>query len=159
VALWRDGGLVWGCVHQPFTGETFTAVRGRGARRNGVPMHATSTASLEAARLYVSRHEHRKGVLAPLAGRVACETVGSCAYKLACVASGACDGTITVNPRSEWDVAAGALLVEEAGGVVTDARGRPYAFNQPGLLVEGTVAAGPGLHAALLDLADVLRGA
>lgn len=158
VALWREGDLVWGCVHQPFTHETFTATLGGGALRNGAPLRASAATDLGQSRLFVSRHEHRKGWLAPLDGRARYDIVGSCAYKLACVASGACDGTITVNPRSEWDVAAGVLLVQEAGGIVTDAFGRPYRFNQPDLLVSGVVAAGAALHPALLRLADVLRG-
>jgi len=157
VALWRAGDLAWGCVHQPFTGQTFTAARGGGAWLNGVAIRATAATDLPASTLFVSRHEHRKGWLAPLEGRVRCEIVGSCAYKLACVAAGLCDATLTVNPRSEWDVAAGVLLVEEAGGRATDARGRPYAFNRQDVLVDGVAASGLPLHPALLGLADALR--
>jgi myo-inositol-1(or 4)-monophosphatase len=157
VAWWRAGELLWGCVHQPFTGETFTAVRGAGARLDGRPIRASAVADLARATLFVSRHEHGKGWLAPLEGRVGWQTVGSCAYKLACVAAGRCDGSLTVHPRCEWDVAAGALLVAEAGGRVTDARGRPYAFNRPDLRVDGVAASSAALHPALLGLADLLR--
>jgi myo-inositol-1(or 4)-monophosphatase len=158
VALWRDGDLAWGCVHQPFTGETYTAVRGGGARLNGAPIRATAATDLPTSTLVLSNHEYRKGWLAPLEGRVRCEIVGSCAYKMARVAAGLCDGTLTVNPRSQWDVAAGVLLVQEAGGMATDARGRPYTFNLPELLVDGVAASGTLLHRGLLTLADALRG-
>lgn len=158
VALWRDGQVIWGCVHQPFTGQVFTAVRGRGAQLDGLPVRARDTATLDRACLFVSRHEHAKGWLAPLEGRVRFQIVGSVAYKMACVAAGLCDGTLTIHPRSEWDVAAGALLVAEAGGVATDARGRPYAFNRPDVLVDGLVAGTAALHPALLELASTMRG-
>ena len=128
-----------------------------GTRLNGVLMQTTNATDMKSARLYVSRHEHRKGWLKPLEGHVNCETVGSCAFKLACVAAGICDGTLTVNPRSEWDVAAGVLLVEEAGGVVTDASGKPYAFNRQNVLVAGVAAAGAALHPALLTLTELIR--
>ncbi len=156
VALWREGDLAWGCVHQPFLGQTFTAVRGGGAFLNGMPIHATTIGRTEDARLFLSRHEHRRGWLAPLEGRVRYEAVGSCAYKMACVAAGLCDGTVTVHPRSEWDVAAGTLLVQEAGGIVTDRFGHPYRFNQPDVRVHGVVASGAALHPALLSLSSFL---
>lgn len=158
VAVWRDGALAWGCVHQPFTAQTFTAAAGGGAFLNGRPVRARVTDRLDRACLYLSRHEQSKGWLAPLQGRVAWEIVGSVAYKMACVAAGLCDGTLTVHPRSEWDVAAGALLVAEAGGIATDARGRPYDFNRPSVLVDGLVAGTAALHPALLGLAATLRG-
>jgi myo-inositol-1(or 4)-monophosphatase len=85
------------------------------------------------------------------------EPVGSAAYKLALVAGGLCHGTFTVHPRSEWDLAAGALLIQEAGGVVTDSLGRPLHFNQRDLVRQGVVAAGPRLHPLLLEAVAVLR--
>jgi myo-inositol-1(or 4)-monophosphatase len=157
VALWQDGEVAWGCVHQPFKGQVFAALRGHGVRLDGRPARARQTATLAEALLYVSRHEQRKGWLAPLDGHVRTQAVGSVAYKMACVAAGLCDGTLTIHPRSEWDVAAGALLVAEAGGAVTDARGRPYAFNRPDVLVDGLVACAAPLHEAMLGLATRLR--
>jgi len=159
IAWWHRGDLRWALVRHPFLDQTLTAWAGGGTCLNGRPVHVLDARSLDGIRLLVSRHEHRQGLLAPLEGRVPMEPVGSAAYKIACVAGGLCHGTFTVHPRSEWDLAAGALLVREAGGVVTDALGRPLRFNQPDVVRSGVVAAGPRLHPLLLDLvASLPRG-
>lgn len=68
---------------------------------------------------------------------------GSIAYKLAGVAAG--DGSVTFSrgPKHEWDVCAGALLVEEAGGKATDLFGEPLRFNQPFPKTRGILAGAP----------------
>ena len=71
---------------------------------------------------------------------------------MALVAAGKADAVISLEPKNEWDVAAGALLVEAAGGVVTDLGGRPMQFNQRDTLIDGVIAAGPTTHAAIREL-------
>ena len=67
------------------------------------------------------------------------------------IASGEADATFTLVPKNEWDVCAGTLLVEEAGGTVTHLNGQPLVFNQPQTLLQGLVASNGLLHAQLLD--------
>jgi myo-inositol-1(or 4)-monophosphatase len=57
---------------------------------------------------------------------------------------------LTFRPTWEWDVAAGALIVEEARGLCTDRRGGPVRFNNPHPQLDGLIAAGPALHDALM---------
>ena len=78
--------------------------------------------------------------------------MGSIAYKLACIAKGEADASFTLVPKNEWDICAGILLVEEAGGQVTNLRGKPVLFNQPTTLLQGLVASNGRLHAQLMDL-------
>lgn len=158
VALWRRGALAWACVHNPFRAWTVTAVAGRGTRVDGRPAAVSPCDDPAAARLVMSRHEHASGRLAALAGHAAYRPVGSVAYKMACVAAGEADATLTVHPRCEWDLAAGTLLVREAGGRVTDAHGRDLSFNRPTLAFPGVVATNGRLHDWALGLAGVLRG-
>jgi len=66
--------------------------------------------------------------------------VGSIAYRLACVAAGFADATWTLDPRHEWDVAAGAALVLAAHGDVKTLDGNPLEFNRPIPCVAGLVA-------------------
>ena len=75
--------------------------------------------------------------------------MGSVAYRLALVASGAADAVLTATARSEWDVAAGAALCRANGITVTDVLGRPLRFNRPEPYVAGLIAAKPALHAHL----------
>ena len=72
--------------------------------------------------------------------------MGSVAYKLARVASGQCDATWSRGPKHEWDVCAGVLLVQEAGGVAVDLSNRPITFNQPHPKVNGIIADNGHLH-------------
>ncbi len=72
-------------------------------------------------------------------------------YRLALVASGEADATFALKPKWEWDVAAGALLVSEAGGVVTGPDGEPLRFNSAEAKVPGFLASGTKLHQILLE--------
>ena len=66
--------------------------------------------------------------------------VGSIAYKLALVAAGFADATFSLGQKNEWDIAAGVLLVHEAGGIATDKNYQTIIFNQPQVSVNGIVA-------------------
>jgi myo-inositol-1(or 4)-monophosphatase len=67
------------------------------------------------------------------------------------VASGNADATLSLSAKSEWDLAAGVLLVEEAGGTVTDHHGHALRFNRPVPRFPGLVAAPPRLHSELIE--------
>jgi myo-inositol-1(or 4)-monophosphatase len=68
------------------------------------------------------------------------------AYRMALVAAGAFDAAINLSPKWDWDVCAGALIVEEAGGRVTDHHGQPWRFNQPDPRQSSLVCSAPALH-------------
>ena len=68
--------------------------------------------------------------------------MGSVAYKLAVVAAGDADLNVSVQPKNEWDVCAGDLLVREAGGHMVDLNGVVRRYNQPDPLIRGGLAAG-----------------
>ena len=81
-------------------------------------------------------------------------------YRMALIARGEADATFATKPKWEWDVAAGALLVSEAGGIVTDACGFPLSFNSIEAKVPGFLAAAPKLHHILAErMSDALDGA
>lgn len=156
IGLAEDGDAVVGVVHNPATGELYRAERGEGAFRQ-------DTAEDEPARLRVatpsargrpvllaSRSEIAAAELDPFAERFEIRPCGSTAYKLALVAAGAADAFLSRGPKSEWDVCAGALLVREAGGRVTDLAGRPLRFNRPQPFVQGILATRGDLHDTLL---------
>jgi myo-inositol-1(or 4)-monophosphatase len=151
VALQRAGEVTVGVVHDPTRGETFAAARGRGARRNGEALRVTSCPGIGAALLvtgfpYDVRMSERDNLaqFSSLAKRArGVRRSGSAALDLAYVAAGRFDG-FWEEKLSPWDVAAGSLLVEEAGGRVTGYRGERLDLEDGHL-----VAAGPALHAAL----------
>ncbi len=83
----------------------------------------------------------------------------SIALRMALVASGEADGLIDGRLTHEWDVAAASLIVEAAGGRVTDREGQPFGFNKPEPDQRGIVAATPALHARLAWRLETARAA
>jgi myo-inositol-1(or 4)-monophosphatase len=153
VALVEKGRPTAGAVHAPFLDTSFTAVRGGGAEQDGRPLHISSRSPEDAvvATGFPFRYKHRlpefQQVLLPALERFEdLRRAGSASLDLAWTAAGVFDGFFELG-LSPWDVAAGALLIEEAGGVVTDWRGGPDYLG-------GDVLAGsPQVHSVLLALA------
>ena len=156
LALERAGEVVLGVVHDPMANETYAAERGGGATLNGEPLGVSSTDGPEQALLgtsFADRPEQLEagldifGRLAILARGV--RRLGSGALDLCYVAAGRLDGCYEQG-FSAWDVAAGVLIVEEAGGKVTDHRGGR--LDQEGS--EGLVASNGPLHPSLVGAAS-----
>ncbi len=143
VGLVQESRPVLGVIYNPSTDELFTAVQGKGARLNDRPIHALQTASSRP-QVLVNPSELDSGRLAHLATEADCQPMGSIAYALALVAAGRVDATVTYERENEWDLAAGALLVEEAGGFIVDGSGKELLFNRPTPVFQGLIAAGPG---------------
>ena len=150
-ALVEDGTPVLGVVFNPATGEFFHAVRGEGAFLNGRPIHVTDRTGLDGALIIASGGLFKKRIWQTPWPEVETRWVNSVAYRLARVAEGRADATVSLSAKSEWDLAAGALLVEEAGGTVTDHHGEVLRFNNPIPKFPSLVAAPPQLHAKLIE--------
>src|SRR3954452_19064427 len=159
VALVEDGRPVVGVVESPFLAETYWAARGSGAwlRRPGA----------DAEPLRISEREPRRAVVATgfpfrrkerlprhLAAFERCferfedlRRPGAASLDLAWVAAGVFDGFFELG-LAPWDVAAGGLLIEEAGGVVSDWSGEPD-------YLSGHILAGsPAVHEELIEIAS-----
>lgn len=158
IALVEDGRPVLGVVHAPFLEQTYRAERGAGATatdRDGAtrPL-SVSRRPVERAVVGTGFPFRRKDLLPrylATMGRALerfedLRRPGAAALDLAWVASGVFDGFFELS-LGTWDVAAGALLVEEAGGVVSDWDGGP------GYLSGDILAGSPAVHEALLELA------
>lgn len=151
VALAVDGRAVAGVVLNPVTGEAFHAVLGGGAFLNGAPIRVSAATHETPRSVVASRAEMRRGEFDTFVEPWTVNPLGSTAYKLAKVADGTADVFVSRGPKSEWDVAAGVLIVEEAGGRVTDAHGGAFAYNRPDPSVRGVVAANLALHPSVLS--------
>jgi len=154
IGLEDEHGLVAGCVVDPCRGETFHARRGGGAFLNGVKIACTPVDQLDAALIatgFPFRDMDRLPAYLTAFERFIRSTsglrrAGSASLDLAYTACGRYDGFFEVG-LSPWDLAGGAIVVIEAGGLVTDVGGGPD------FLREGSVvAAGARLHAAMLAI-------
>src|SRR5579885_3231061 len=131
LALAKRGEVIAGVVYDPLNRELFAAERGAGARLNGAPIHVSKAGSLNDSLLstgFPSRRRHQNVnihfyyQLAMLSHGV--RRAGAAALDLAYVAAGRLDAfwEFALNP---WDMAAGVLLIREAGGICTDMHGCP----------------------------------
>lgn len=154
VALVEKGQPVLAALAAPVRRQLYVAVRGRGAHRDGI-------------RLSVSGREQLGGLSMPVEPQnltaawwpepwdaVAVERPNSIALRTAKVAAGECDAWIEGRTVNEWDMAAAALILTEAGGRITDRAGQPLRFNQPEPSIVGVVAATPALHGDCLRRLD-----
>lgn len=156
--LGRD--LVAAAVYEPLTGDLFTATRGDGAYWNDRPMRTSGRQGLAGAFLATGYPFRAKAALdlylavfreVFLEAR-AVRRCGSAALDLAYTAAGVYDGFFEFR-LSPWDVAAGALLIQEAGGALCDLDGGD-SFLEQGNLLAGGAAVLPGLLAAVRRHAD-----
>ncbi|MHA1303827.1 MAG: 3'(2'),5'-bisphosphate nucleotidase CysQ [Candidatus Heimdallarchaeaceae archaeon] len=129
IALIKNHSPVLGVIFNPSTKELYTAIKGEGARLNKKRIFADHTLG-ERPVIISSRSDFKKGKFDCFKPYADIIPIGSSAYKLARLAKGDADASITIHPMNEWDIAAGVLIVEEAEGIVTDLRGHTFSFNQ-----------------------------
>jgi myo-inositol-1(or 4)-monophosphatase len=161
VALVEDGVPTVGVVHAPLLGSTWTARTGAGAWRDGRRLSVSERAPGEAICGTGFPFKAKARLPEYLAMFEACfrrfedlRRPGAASLDLAWVAEGVFDGFFELG-LGVWDVAAGALLIREAGGVVTDWAGGDRAWLESGDILAGA----GGVHAVLAELAaDALRG-
>jgi myo-inositol-1(or 4)-monophosphatase len=158
VALVEDGRPVVGVEYNPAADRLYAAGRGAGTTVNGTPARVSTTSRVPDAVVLASRSEDKRGEWDAFKSRVHVRLTGSVAWKLAELSTGAGDATFTLTPKNEWDICAGAILVEEAGGRVTDLAGGPLLFNQPTTLRPGMIASNGALHDGLLALIGEVAG-
>ena len=156
VALVRDGEPVVGVLHFPKEGSTYWAEQGKGAYRNGERLRVSSTAQLRDAVLGVGYgYQDRKYSLTRIALPLVDETrylitYPSITYLLALVSSAALQGCLHFHGAFPWDLAAGVLIVQEAGGKVSDFDGKKVSVLQTEN--SGILASNGLVHDDILDL-------
>lgn len=152
VALIEQGLPIIACVYNPATNEFFHACKNEGAWLNDKSIHCIAPQMKQDLVVLASRSEVMRGEWREFAKQCTVKPVGSIAYKMACVAAGKAHGTFSLSPKHEWDIAAGTLLVLEAGGYVTNVLRENLHFNRESVRVDGVVAGEPSAHAAMFDL-------
>lgn len=148
-ALIESGRPVVAAVYRPVREEFFSALAGDGAFIDGRRLKANDGATLAQAKIAGNRKS-----LAALQNHGIDASVKSglpLQLRLAFVAAGRIDGALSIGNRNDWDLAAGDLLVHEAGGVVSNTSGGRYIYNRPQPWQQGLVAAGAKRHASLIN--------
>jgi myo-inositol-1(or 4)-monophosphatase len=158
IALERLDTMIVGIIYDPMLDEMFVAAKGKGAFLNGKEIHVSNTRGIIKSLLATGfpydirqdKHNNLNYFNEMILNAQAIRRAGSAALDLAYVAAGRFDGfwELKLNP---WDIAAGWLLVEEAGGIVTDMGGNNYFLESPSIL-----ASNGRIHQEMID---VLKGA
>ena len=146
IALERDGELVAGLIYTPVSHETFTAERGKGAFLNDRRLRVAARTELSDAVIgtgipHSGRPSHDlflEELRVVMAASAGVRRIGAASLDLAWTAAGRFDGFWERNLRA-WDLAAGIVILREAGGYVTDAEGKD-AMLQTGSVVAGNEA-------------------
>lgn len=150
----QGGVMQLGVVYDPLRDELFSAERGRGAHLNGQPMRVSQVSDLLQC-LLASGFAYQEWITEqnlPHFGRFSRLTqgvrrLGSAAIDLCYVAAGRLEGYWEIS-LSPWDLAAGGLIVQEAGGIMTRADGEEDFLHPP----SSALAANPQLHAQMLEI-------
>jgi len=152
IALVHGGDVTHAVVLDPTRDELFTAVRGRGAQIGDAPLRTSGCTRLGGAlvgAVVPTRRSPRLPRFLPifdaLSARCTLRRSGACALDLAYVAAGRLDGFLSMSFRA-WDIAAGTLLVTEAGGRIGDFAGGPEVMRSQEL-----IAAAPGVFSPLRE--------
>ncbi len=154
LALEMNGTAEVAAIYDPTREELFTAERSGGAFLNGVPLHVSATATLLDALLVTSfpydvhsRVDDIVGLFGAFVGQArAVRRLGSAAIDLCYVAAGRMDG-FWEQDLKPWDVAAGGLIVAEAGGRVTNWNDGAFSSREPAVL-----ATNGHIHEAMLEV-------
>ncbi len=154
IGIEKEGTLIMGAVYNPFMNEFFFAEKGQGATLNGKPVHVSDQQDVIKSCLVTGfPYTYLDSVNGPLQvferfirKGIPVRRLGSAAIDLCWVACGRFDGFYE-HKLQAWDSAAGFLMVEEAGGRVTDFEGNGYSPYQPHLL-----ATNGRIHDEMLDI-------
>ncbi|WP_420013214.1 3'(2'),5'-bisphosphate nucleotidase CysQ [Tateyamaria sp.] len=148
IAVAHKGLVTAAAIYLPRRDKMYGAGLGLGATLNGSLLSVAKTpdrAKVLAARPNLDER-HWPGGVPPVDRHYR----PSLAYRLSLVGEGRFDGMLTLRPSWEWDIAAGALIVSEAGGQITDRTGTALRFNNPHPTLNGVVAGSGALHADLV---------
>lgn len=148
--LVEHGRPVLAVVYNPVDDLMYEATAGGGAFLNGERIAVSGREALEGSLLLASASLLRKKIWTDPWPSVETLWVSSVAYRLALVASGNADATLSLTHKSDWDLAAADLIVREAAGRVTDHLGRDLIYNRESTRQLSLVAATPAIHADIV---------
>jgi myo-inositol-1(or 4)-monophosphatase len=144
-AVVEEGRPRMGVVYNPITEEFYAAREGGGATLNGASIHVSDRDRIEGARMLGPKHTFEAG-WPPME----LTALSSIAYRVALVAAGQHDAMVSLSTKRDWDLAAADVIVQEAGGVLSDEAGAALVYNRAPATQRASIAAGPHLHALLL---------
>jgi len=143
VGLIELGRPIVAGIFNPSTDELFTATRGGGLQLNHEPVAPPASWNGRHPVIALNPWEQQIGRFTSLEPSINRRPIRSIAWVLALAATGRIEGVVTWESENEWDVAAGTLLIAEAGGTISDGRGQDLIFNRREPRYRGIIATSP----------------
>ena len=151
LAVVEDGVVIAAVVYLPIRGKLYAASLGGGATLNDMAVRASDARHFHESEVLATKHTLGPAHWPNGVPEVTRAYRPSLAYRMALVGEGRFDAMMTFRATWEWDIAAGSLIITEAGGMATDAVGQGLRFNRATPKVDGVLAGAPVLHSALLQ--------
>jgi myo-inositol-1(or 4)-monophosphatase len=151
LAVVEKGRVTAAVIYLPKRDLLYAAAEGAGATLNGDPLTVGIRQELENSEILSVQHNFKPEFWTGPPPDVTRAYRPSLAYRMGLVAQGRFDGMITFRPSWEWDVAAGDLILREAGAMTSDRSGGVLKFNNPTPKVSGVLAANPALHSQISE--------
>lgn len=146
LAIVENGIVQTALIFLPLRDKLYSATLGGGAFLNDVQIQVGSQSQLDGADILVPRPALEPQFWQGPVPKVQRHLRPSLAYRLCLVAEGRFDGMLTIRDSWDWDIAAGALILSEAGAIITDRGGAPLKFNTRHPASQGVVAGSPMVH-------------
>ena len=150
LAVVQRGKVTAGVVYLPAMDRIYTASETSAPMRDGEMIRASGRDRLEGANILTTKANMVPEKWPGGVPEITRSFRASLAYRLCLAAEGRFDGMLTLRDTWEWDVAAGDLILREAGGAVATRLGEAPRYNQPNPIMPGMIATGPALLAPLL---------
>ncbi len=151
LAVVKQGVVVAGAVYLPASDQLYAASIDKGATCNGRQIRVSNRRELAGATIFANKATFDASHWVVPPEDLIRKFRPSLAYRLAACGEGKADAMITFRDSWEWDIAAGALIAQEAGATVTDRDGNPLVFNSAEAKTPGALVAAPALHSELLQ--------
>lgn len=150
IALVENGVPIVAALCAPARDQLFVAEAGAGATLNDSPIRMSDCTSVVGCRIPADPSTINASYWPDRWEAQSVEKPNGLALRIAKVASNEADAFFEGRPMGEWDIAAAALILTEAGGTITDREGAPLRFNKPVPRLRGVIAATPAIHSEVL---------
>lgn len=147
LAVAHQGRVTAGVVYLPGLDRIYTVSETAPPLKDGQPIAVSGREALTGANILMTKANMVPENWPGGVPEIERSFRASLAYRMCLAAEGRFDGMLTLRDSWEWDIAAGSLIAERAGAVVTDRRGKALRFNTPGAMAEGVLALPTRLHA------------
>jgi len=151
IALLSSSEPIFGLIFNPRTNELFSAQKNLGSFCNKKKIKVSNNVVINDCKVAISNSELKKIEKFPFFEDLKILSMGSIAYKIALVAKGEIDIALSFTKKSDWDLAAASLILEEAGGVISNIKNESINYNSKNLEISSVFAANPFIHKRLLN--------